>query len=223
MKPDSSIELTYSQGENVKKVTGSHLLVGVGRVPNSDKLDLEKAGVKTNERGYITVDEQCRTNVPHIFALGDVNGMGAFTHTSVHDGQVYLSALKGGERKISDRIPIYSLYMDPPLARIGLSEQQAREKGVPFLVAKMQMSAISRAKEKGETKGFIKILVSKEDDTILGASVFGVGGDEIIGMFALAMEAKLGYQHFQNTVLPHPTVAELIPFMFSNLSEGKDA
>ena len=106
---------------------------------------------------------------------------------------------------------------------VGLSERQARKKGVPFLVAKMQMSAISRAKEKSETKGFIKILVSKEDDTILGASVFGVGGDEIIGMIALAMEAKLPYQHLQNTVLPHPTVAELIPFMFSNLSEGKDA
>lgn len=223
LQDDNAIELTYIQGGNEKTVTGSHLLVGVGRVPNSDKLNLENAGIETDERGYITVDERCRTNVPHIFALGDVNGMGAFTHTSVHDGQVYLSTLAGGDRKISDRIPIYSLYMDPPLARVGLSEHQAREKGIPFLVTKMQMSAISRAKEKGETKGFIKILVSKEDDTILGASVFGVGGDEIIGMLALAMEAKLGYQHFQNTVLPHPTVAELIPFMFSNLSEGKDA
>ncbi len=113
--------------------------------------------------------------------------------------------------------------MDPPLARVGLSEHEARQKEIPFLVTKMQMSAISRAKEKGETKGFIKVLVSKEDETILGASVFGVGGDEIIGMFALAMEAKLSYRHFQNTVLPHPTVAELLPFMFANLSEGKDA
>lgn len=223
MDGDGAIELTYIQGGNEKKVSGSHLLVGVGRVPNSDKLDLEKAGVHTDDRGYIEVDDQCRTNVPHIFALGDVNGRGSFTHTSVHDGQVFLSALEGGKRTISDRIPIYCLYMDPPLARVGLSEHQARKEGKPFLVAKMQMSAISRAKEKGETKGFIKVLVSKEDDTILGASVFGVGGDEIIGMFALAMEAKLGYQHLQNTVLPHPTVAELIPFMFSNLSEGKDA
>ncbi|HKL57214.1 MAG TPA: mercuric reductase [Sphaerochaeta sp.] len=223
MDGDGAIELTYIQGGNEKKVSGSHLLVAVGRVPNSDKLDLEKAGVHTDDRGYIEVDDQCRTNVPHIFALGDVNGRGSFTHTSVHDGQVFLSALEGGKRTISDRIPIYCLYMDPPLARVGLSEHQARKEGKPFLVAKMQMSAISRAKEKGETKGFIKVLVSKEDDTILGASVFGVGGDEIIGMFALAMEAKLGYQHLQNTVLPHPTVAELIPFMFSNLSEGKDA
>ncbi len=223
MKDEGEVELTYLQGKNEIQVTGSHLLIGAGRVPNSDNLALEKAGVKTNEKGYIEVDEFCRTNVPHIFALGDVNGRGAFTHTSVHDGQVYLSAMKGGDRKISDRIPIYSLYMDPPLARVGLSEQQARQQEIPFLVAKMQMSAISRAKEKSETKGFIKILVSKEDDSILGASVFGVGGDEIIGMLALAMEAKLGYQHFQNTVLPHPTVAELLPFMFSNLSEGKDA
>jgi len=222
-KPDGTIQLTYFQGKNEKQVSGSHLLVGVGRMPNSDNLDLEKAGVETDEKGYINVEDQGRTNVPHIFALGDVNGKGSFTHTSVHDGQVYLSVLAGRQHKISDRIPIYCLYMDPPLARVGFSEHEAREQGIPFLVAKMQMSAISRAKEKGETKGFIKILVSKEDDTILGASVFGVGGDEIIGMFALAMEAKLSYKHFQNTVLPHPTVAELIPFMFSNLSEGKDA
>lgn len=221
--PDKTITLSYLQGGQEKQVVGSHLLVGVGRIPNSDNLDLQVAGVKTNERGYIEVDDQCRTNVPHIFALGDVTGKGAFTHTSVHDGQVYLSALAGETRKISDRIPIYCLYMDPPLARVGLSEREATKKGVPFLVTKMQMSAISRAKEKGETKGFIKILVSKEDESILGASVLGVGGDEVIGMVALAMEAKLGYRHFQNTVLPHPTVAELIPFMFSNLSEGKDA
>lgn len=223
MKGTNTIELTYLQGEKEKKISGTHLLVGTGRLPNSDNLNLEKTGIQTDEKGYIEVDGQCRTNVPHIYALGDVNGRGAFTHTSVHDGQVYLSSLEGGKLEISDRIPIYCLYMDPPLARVGLSEKQARKKGVPFLVAKMQMSAISRAKEKSETKGFIKILVSKEDDTILGASVFGVGGDEIIGMIALAMEAKLPYQHLQNTVLPHPTVAELIPFMFSNLSEGKDA
>ena len=220
---EGNIKLSYRQGEKEKQIEGSHLLVGVGRIPNSDKLELNNAGVKTDERGYIEVDDQCRTNVSHIFALGDVNGKGSFTHTSVHDGQVYLSALAGEQRKISDRIPIYCLYMDPPLARVGLSESQARKQGIPFLVTKMQMSAISRAKEKGETKGFIKVLVSKEDDTILGAAVFGVGGDEIIGMFALAMEAKLSYKDFQNTVLPHPTVAELIPFMFGNLSEGKDA
>ncbi len=220
---EGAIRLTYMQGDTEKQVVGSHLLMGVGRQPNSDNLDLDKAHVKTNERGYIEVDEYCRTNVPHIFALGDVNGKGSFTHTSVHDGQVYLSSLEGKTRSISDRIPIYCLYMDPPLARVGLSEHEARKKGIPFLVAKMQMSAISRAKEKGETKGFIKILINKEDDTILGSTVFGVGGDEIIGMFALAMEANLPYKHFQNTVIPHPTVAELIPFMFSNLSEGKDA
>ena len=221
--PEGTVTLSYLQGKTEKQVEGSHLLVGVGRIPNSDDLDLEKAGVLTNEKGYIEVDDQCRTNVPHIFALGDVNGKGSFTHTSVHDGQVYLSALAGEKRNISERIPTYCLYMDPPLARVGLSEAQARDKEIPYLVTKMQMNAISRAKEKGETKGFIKVLVSKEDETILGAAVFGVGGDEIIGLFALAMEAKLSYTHFQNTVLPHPTVAELIPFMFSNLSEGKDA
>ena len=195
----------------------------MGRKPNSDTLALEKASVKVDKKGYIEVDEHCRTNVPHIFALGDVNGRGAFTHTSVHDGQVYLSTLKGKERKISDRIPIYNLYMDPPLARVGLSEKQASEQGLQFHVAKMEMSSISRAVEKGETDGFIKVLINKEDDTILGASLFGVGADEIVGMFALAMEAKLSYKHFQNPVFPHPTVAELIPFMFSNLSHKKDA
>jgi pyruvate/2-oxoglutarate dehydrogenase complex dihydrolipoamide dehydrogenase (E3) component len=146
-----------------------------------------------------------------------VNGKGAFTHTSVHDGQVFLSALEGGDKKISDRIPIYSLFMDPPLARVGMTENQAKESGIPYLVTTMEMSSVSRAREKDETKGMMKILVDTRDDTIVGAAIFGVGGDEVIGMIALAMQAKLSYHMLQNTVLPHPTVGELIPFMFDGL------
>ena len=210
---DQSISVYYQGGT----ITGSHLLVGIGRVPNSDALNLSSAGIEMDERGFITVDDECRTSVPHIFALGDVNGRGAFTHTSVHDGQVFLSVLSGGSKKISDRIPTYSLFIDPPLARVGLSEKEAKDKNIPYLVATKEMKTISRAKEKNETKGSIKILVHKRDDTIIGAAVFGVGGDEVIGMIALAMQAGLRYQTIQDTVIPHPTVAELIPWVFSSL------
>ncbi|WP_319755613.1 mercuric reductase [uncultured Sphaerochaeta sp.] len=210
---DQSISVHY-QGETI---TGSHLLVGIGRVPNSDSLNLRSAGIVMDERGFITVDDECRTSVPHIFALGDVNGKGAFTHTSVHDGQVFLSVLSGGSKKISDRIPTYSLFIDPPLARVGLSEKEAKKLKIPYLVATKEMATISRAKEKDETKGRIKILVHKTNDTIIGAAVFGVGGDEVIGMIALAMQAGLRYQTIQDTVIPHPTVAELIPWVFSSL------
>nr|WP_321264277.1 mercuric reductase [uncultured Sphaerochaeta sp.] len=210
---DKSISVHYQGGT----ITGSHLLVGIGRVPNSDALNLGSAGIVMDERGFITVDDECRTSVPHIFALGDVNGRGAFTHTSVHDGQVFLSVLSGGSKKITDRIPTYSLFIDPPLARVGLSEKEAKDKNIPYLVATKEMKTISRAKEKNETKGRIKILVHKRDDTIIGAAVFGVGGDEVIGMIALAMQAGLRYQTIQDTVIPHPTVAELIPWVFSSL------
>lgn len=209
---DQSISVHYQGGT----ITGSHLLVGIGRVPNSDALNLSSAGIEMDERGFITVDDECRTSVPHIFALGDVNGRGAFTHTSVHDGQVFLSVLSGGSKKISDRIPTYSLFIDPPLARVGLSEKEAKKLNIPYLVATKEMKTISRAKEKNETKGRIKILVHKRDDTIIGAAVFGVGGDEVIGMIALAMQAGLRYQTIQDTVIPHPTVAELIPWVFSS-------
>jgi len=217
---NNDIAITFSQDNKTNTLTGSHLLVAVGRLPNSDNLKLELAGVKRSEKGYIEVDDQGCTNIPHIFALGDVNGKGAFTHTSVHDGQVFNSMLEGGTKKISDRNVIYSLYIDPPLARVGLTENQVIEAGIPYLVAHKKMATISRAKEKDETKGLIKVLVDKRDDTILGAAVFGVGGDEIIGMLALAMQAKLSYHVLQETVIPHPTVAELIPWIFDDLKEG---
>ncbi|PKL28898.1 MAG: mercuric reductase [Spirochaetae bacterium HGW-Spirochaetae-2] len=216
-KADGTIAVAFKQGRSSRSIEGTHLLVAVGRLPNSDALQLELAGVHTDSRGFIEVDDQCRTSVPHIFALGDVNGKGAFTHTSVHDGQVFLSMLDGGDKKVTDRIPTYSLFIDPPLARVGMTERQATEAKIPYLVSTKEMSTISRAKEKSETKGRIKILVDQRDDTILGAAVFGVGGDEIIGMLSLAMQAGLRYQSIQDTVIAHPTVAELIPWMFQDL------
>jgi len=216
-KSNGTISVDFEHEGTSRSITGTHLLVAVGRLPNSDGLGLELAGVHTDGKGFIAVDEYCRTNVPHIFALGDVNGKGAFTHTSVHDGQVFLSVLEGGGKKISDRIPTYSLFIDPPLARVGMTERQVIDAKIPYSVSNKEMSTISRAKEKGETKGRIKILVDQRDDTILGAAVFGVGGDEVIGMIALAMQAGLRYQTIQDTVIPHPTVAELIPWMFQDL------
>jgi pyruvate/2-oxoglutarate dehydrogenase complex dihydrolipoamide dehydrogenase (E3) component len=212
-----AISVLFEHNGSSHTITGSHVLVAVGRVPNTDELHLEQVGVQMDDRGFIQVDDFCRTNIPHIFALGDVNGKGAFTHTSVHDGQVFLSVLDGGDTKISDRIPTYALYTDPPLARVGMTEKQAMEAHIPYLITTKDMSTISRAKEKSETKGRIKIIVDQRDDTILGATVFGVGGDEIIGMIALAMQAGIRYQTIQETVIPHPTVAELIPWMFQGL------
>jgi pyruvate/2-oxoglutarate dehydrogenase complex dihydrolipoamide dehydrogenase (E3) component len=148
-----------------------------------------------------------------------VNGKGAFTHTSVHDGQVFLSMLNGGNRKISDRNTTYALYIDPPLARVGMTEKQVREAKIPYLVARKEMASVSRAREKDETQGMIKVLVDKRDDTLLGAAVFGVGGDEVIGMLALLMQGKLPYHVLQETVIPHPTVGELIPWVFDSLGE----
>ena len=215
------IRVAFSLDDEQRSVEGSHLLVAVGRIPNSDSLQLDRANVKTDESGYIIVDDFGRTSAQHIFALGDVNGKGAFTHTSVHDGQVFLSVLSGKEdKRISDRKLTYALYMDPPLARVGLTERQVIEAKIPYLVARKEMSSVSRAREKDETLGIIKILVDKRDDTILGGTIFGVGGDEVIGMLALAMQAKLPYTMIQDTVIAHPTVAELIPWVFDDLGEG---
>ncbi|MFP4510125.1 MAG: mercuric reductase [Spirochaetaceae bacterium] len=219
---DDGVEAVVSGDAAGSTIRGSHILFGIGRVPNSDALNLERAGVTTDARGFIPVDDYGRTSVPHIYALGDVNGRGAFTHTSVHDGQVFLEHYRGtGERKISDRTRVYSMFIDPPLARVGMSDAEARESGRPVLVARMDMSAVSRAREKAETAGFMKFLVETGTNKILGATIFGVGGDEIIGMLALAIQAGLPYTALQDTVLPHPTVSELVPWAFDNLSPLK--
>ena len=209
-KTEGLVKVLYKQKGSQKSIEGSHVLLAIGRVPNTDMLNLKAAGLKTNKRNYIEVNDYTQTSVPHIYALGDVNGGSAFTHTSVHDGQVFLDHLKGGHKKISDRIPIHSMFIDPPLARVGLSEQEALKTGKKIQMAVRKMDTINRAREKDETGGLIKILVEEETKRILGAAVFGVGGDEIIGMIALAMQAGLPYTKLQETVLPHPTVSELI-------------
>lgn len=211
------IELAYRRGDSPGTMEGSHLLAAVGRTPNTAGLDLDKAGVLLDDRGFIRVDDRCRTSVPHIFALGDVNGRGAFTHTSVHDGQIYLSALEGGSLTLRDRVPVYSLYTDPPLARVGASESELKKAGRGYRRAVLRMSEVPRAREKGETRGFVKILVDEREDFILGAGLLGTGGDEAIGILALAIRSRLPYSALTDTVLPHPTLSEMLPWMFENL------
>lgn len=203
------------------RIAGSHLLVATGRRPNTDGLGLDAAGIETDERGYVTVDARTRTSAEGVFALGDVNGRGAFTHTSVHDAQLLLDLLNGvpesEARTIDERDTVYALYTDPPLGRVGLNEAQARERGHRVLRAVKPMSTVSRAKEMGETQGFVKVLVDAETDRFLGASVLGVHGDEVVGLFALAMSAGMTTAQFRRVVLPHPTVGELMPFGLAGL------
>jgi pyruvate/2-oxoglutarate dehydrogenase complex dihydrolipoamide dehydrogenase (E3) component len=214
--------------EDGREVVGSHLLVATGRLPNSDRLDLHLAGVATDDRGYVTVDDRTRTSAEGVYAVGDVNGRGAFTHTSVHDAQVLLDQLNrerraGGPgdqeaRTIAERDTVYALFTDPPLGRVGLSESQARAAGHRVLRAVKPMRTISRAKEMGETQGFVKVLVDADTDRFLGAAVLGVHGDEVVGLFALAMSAKLTTAAFRRVVLPHPTVGELMPWVLDALA-----
>ncbi|WP_071288841.1 FAD-containing oxidoreductase [Mycolicibacterium llatzerense] len=199
-------------------VSGSHLLVAVGRVPNTDDLGLEKAGVATDSRGYITVDDQLRTTADHIWAMGDCNGKGAFTHTSYNDFEIVAANLLDNEpRRVSDRIPTYALYIDPPLGRAGLTEAQVRASGRKALVGKRPMTRVGRAIEKGETQGFMKVVVDAETNQILGAAILGVGGDEVVHCILDLMSAKAPYTTMTHTVHIHPTVAELVPTMLEGL------
>lgn len=212
------IDLFFEQHGEAKQVRGTHLLLAVGRVPNSDRLNLEAAGVAVNERGYIQVNDVLQTNVPHIFALGDINGEGAFTHTSVNDGEIFWDFYSGeGDRRLSERVMTYALFMDPPLGRVGMSEKAARASGKNLLMATRPMKTISRAKEKDETAGLVKILVDADTEQFLGAAILGVGGDEIINMFPPFMMTKQSYKLFRKAVLIHPTVAELMPWILDDL------
>ncbi|MCH6559427.1 FAD-containing oxidoreductase [candidate division KSB1 bacterium] len=199
-------------------VIGSHVLLAVGRVPNTHDLGLDKAGIETDKRGYVVVDDQLRTNVEGIWALGDCHGKGAFTHTSYNDFEIVAANLLDDDpRKLSDRILCYGLYVDPPLGRAGMTEAQVRESGKKALIGKMAMSRISRAKEKGETQGFMKILIDAETKLILGAAILGIGGDEVIHSILDVMYAKQPYTLIQRAVHIHPTVSELIPTMLASL------
>ncbi len=201
-----------------REAKGTHLLVATGRRPNTDDLGLEKAGLTTDERGYIQVDDQLRTNVPGIWALGDCNGQGAFTHTSFNDGEIVAANLLDGDaRRVSDRILAYGLYIDPPLGRVGLTEAEVRKSGRKALIGQRQMTRVGRAVEKGETQGFMKILVDAETKQIVGASILGPGGDEAIHSILDLMYAKAPYTVMQRAVHIHPTVSELIPTMLGEL------
>jgi pyruvate/2-oxoglutarate dehydrogenase complex dihydrolipoamide dehydrogenase (E3) component len=200
------------------KVVGSHLLMAVGRRPNTDDLDLDRAGVQTDGRGFIIVDDQLRTNVEHIWAMGDCNGRGAFTHTSYNDYEIVAANLFDNDpRRVSDRIPTYALYIDPPLGRAGQTVTEVRQSGHPALVGFRPMTRVGRAVEKGETQGFMKVVVDAGTHQILGAAIFGVGGDEVIHAILDVMSAKAPYDTLARTMHIHPTVSELVPTMLQEM------
>jgi pyruvate/2-oxoglutarate dehydrogenase complex dihydrolipoamide dehydrogenase (E3) component len=218
------IDVFFEQEGATKQITGSHLLLAVGRIPNSDRLNLEAAGVEVDAKGYIQVDDYMQTNVPHIFAVGDINGEGAFTHTAVNDGEIFWDFYANGkDRKLSERIPTYAVFIDPPLGRVGMSEKEARKSGRNVLMATRKMKHITRAKEKDETAGLVKILVDADSEEFLGATILGVGGDEVINMFTSFMYTKASYRLFRRAVLTHPTVAELMPWILDDLKPLKGA
>jgi pyruvate/2-oxoglutarate dehydrogenase complex dihydrolipoamide dehydrogenase (E3) component len=201
-----------------KKVSGSHLLLAVGRVPNTDDLGLDKAGIETDERGYIKVDDQLRTNVEGVYALGDCNGKGAFTHTSYNDYEIVAAnILRNDPRRVSDRITAYALYIDPPLGRCGMTEREARKSGRKVLIGKREMVRVGRAYERSETDGFMKILVDAETKEILGASLLGIECDEAVHSILDVMYARAPYTVIQRAMHIHPTVTELIPTMLGEL------
>ena len=217
-----------SEGEGVKvgvdcevgppAVTGSHLLVATGRRPNTDDLGLDKAGVAVNDRGIIQVDDQLHTNVPGIWAIGECNGRGAFTHTSYNDFEILAANMFDNDpRRVTDRILCYALFIDPPLGRVGMTEQEVRASGRKALVGKRMMTRVSRARERSETQGFIKILVDAENDQILGATILGINGDEVVHCLLDIMYAKAPYTVISRAVHIHPTVSELIPTVLQEL------
>lgn len=201
-----------------REVSGSHLLMAVGRVPNTDDLGLDKAGVERDARGNIRVDEQLRTNVPGIWAMGDCNGRGAFTHTSYNDYEIVAANLLDDDpRKVSDRIQAYAMYIDPPLARVGMSLTEAKQSGRKLLVGNRPMARVGRAVEKGESQGFMRVVVDAQTHEILGASILGVGGDEAVHAILDVMAAKAPYTTISRAMHIHPTVSELIPTLLQSM------
>ena len=217
-KASSEIKLHVRSADNMVEVHGSHLLVALGRVPNIQDLNLQSAGLEADDRGFIPVDDHLRTSVEGIWALGDVNGRGAFTHTSYHDHEIVAdNLLAGGRLSIEDRIPVYGLFIDPPLGRIGMSETEVRKSGRPALMATYPMARVARARERGETNGLIKVLVDAETQLILGAAILGINGDEVVQSLLQLMAADTPYTKMSETVHIHPTVNELIPTVLRQL------
>ena len=217
-KRGNQIAVTSNCPDGPEEAVGSHVLLAVGRKPNTDDLGLEAAGVELDARGYIVVDDELRTNVPGIWAMGDVNGRGAFTHTSYNDYEILAANMFDNDpRRVSDRITTYGLFIDPPLGRVGMTEAQVRESGREALVGKMMMARVGRARERSETQGFMKILIDAKSERILGAAILGIGGDEIIHSVLDVMYADAPYTVIQRAMHIHPTVTELIPTMLGNL------
>jgi pyruvate/2-oxoglutarate dehydrogenase complex dihydrolipoamide dehydrogenase (E3) component len=204
--------------DGAPQVVGSHMLLAIGRRPNTDDLGLDKAGIDLDPRGYVVVDDQLRTSNPGVWAMGDCNGKGAFTHTAYNDFEIIAANLLDNDpRKVSDRIPCYGLFIDPPLGRVGLTEAQARATGRPLLVGQRPMTRVGRAVEKGETQGFMKVVVDAETQQVLGAAILGLNGDEAVHGLIDLMYAKAPYTVIQRAVHIHPTVSELIPTMLGEL------
>jgi pyruvate/2-oxoglutarate dehydrogenase complex dihydrolipoamide dehydrogenase (E3) component len=215
---DAGITVQLDCQTGPAEVKGSHLLVAVGRRPNTDDLGCEKAGLQVDERGYIRVDDQLRTSVDGIWALGDCNGRGAFTHTAYNDSEIVAANLLHNDpRRVSDRILTYALYTDPPLGRAGMTEQEIRQSGRKALVGKRPMTRVNRAKAKGDTRGFIKVIVDAETEKILGAAILGLGGDEAVHLLTDIMYADASYKVIQRAVHIHPTVSELVPTVLGQL------
>lgn len=201
-----------------REVVGTHLLLAVGRVPNTDDLGLDRAGIKTDARGYILVDDKLNTSAPGIYAIGDCNGRGAFTHTSYNDYEIVAdNLLNNGQRSVDDRLTAYGLFIDPPLGRVGMTDAEVRKSGRRALTGMRPMTRVGRAVEKGETQGFMKITVDADSKEILGAAVLGVGGDEAVHCILDMMYAKAPYTVLQRAVHIHPTVSELIPTILGEL------
>jgi pyruvate/2-oxoglutarate dehydrogenase complex dihydrolipoamide dehydrogenase (E3) component len=217
-KHDSRTAVGVKCDDGPPEVLGSHVLLAVGRTPNTNDLGLDRSGVATDPRGYIIVDDQLQTNVPGIWALGDCNGRGAFTHTAYNDYEIVAdNLLNADHRRVSDRIQTYALFTDPPLGRCGMTDTEIRKSGRAALVAKYPMSRVSRAYEKGETQGFMKISVDAETKQILGAAILGTGGDEVVHVLLDVMYAKAPYTVVQRAMHIHPTVAEYLPTVLSKL------
>ena len=217
-KSSDHISVGVECDEGSRHISGSHVLLAVGRTPNTDDLNLSAAGVAVDDGGFITVDDQLRTSAEGIFALGDCNGRGAFTHTSYNDYEIVAdNLLAGALRRVSDRIPAHALYIDPPLAQVGMTEEQVRHSGRKALIGHRPMTRVSRAIEKGETFGFMKILVDADTRQILGATLFGTGADEAIHCILTAMYARQPAGQLARSMHIHPTVAELIPTVLGEL------
>jgi len=215
---DDGVMVTLEAKDGARStISGSHLLVAIGRMPNSDKLNLGAVGVKTDDKGYITVDDHLKTNIDGIYALGDVNGRGAFTHTSYQDYEIALDNLNGGTRSLKQRIPTYAMFIDPPLGRVGMSEKQARESGKNILQATYPMKYVSRAKEQGETDGLIKLVVDADTEQFLGATVYGFQGDDVIQIISYFMHTGTSYRVMQNALPIHPTIGEFLPTILAEL------